>query len=307
MSEKQRHLSLAGEPLVRVSATDLNAFFGCSLLWFFKKILGLKGFSLEAKLLDDTFMGNLYHGILEALFTRIRGEDTRFIPGRLPEYRQWASKCTAEAAANFRVFQSPLASPLLMSQSTVISKKICALLETEEEKFAGYTVGALEQEFDLVEDGMFINGRFDRISISPDDDAVIIDYKFYHIPSQNECRHTEGAPLEDFQMALYIKLYEASKGISIGNGYFISILKNDMTTVLKQDKKIEGSAREQYQSTLDALEAFTRDFRDSVESLNFAPGEIPYKQCVRCDYRPVCRSTYNLNRNTVAGEAVHAG
>jgi ATP-dependent helicase/DNAse subunit B len=156
-----------GEGPVKVSATDLTVFYTCHTRWLFQKIFGLAPFSLEARLLDDTFMGNLYHTILKNLFTRIQEEDGRFISSHISQYQTWVREYTQDAAARFYPFQGPLAKPLLESQTTAMVKKLTTLLKTEARRFDGYEIAAMEWEVQVLQGDILLNGRLDRLSRSP--------------------------------------------------------------------------------------------------------------------------------------------
>jgi hypothetical protein len=290
--------------LIKVSATaDLNPFFTCPAFWFYRKILGLKPFSLEAQLLDDASLGLLYHEILRNLFCEIREQDGFFQSAHIDDYRSRLVRITALAARQYRAFQGPLAVPLLVSQSAAIVKKLSVLLKTEAKYFDGYTVGALEQRLCVEQGGMLLNGIIDRISVSPGDEAVIIDYKTGGSHSKKASTGTEDDDLSDFQIPLYIKLYEEQTGLRTAGACFMIINSHDITAVVGSPGRKRGHTREEYQKTLDALEKKLEQFRRSVEELDVAPRTFSLKNCLDCDYRTLCRTSFSLN--VPAREAVH--
>jgi RecB family exonuclease len=292
--------------LIKVSATaDLNPFFTCPALWFYRKILGLRPFSLEARLLDDASLGLLYHEILKNLFHEIRKQDGSFQSAHIESYRSWLSRITALAARQYQAFQGPLAVPLLVSQAAAIVKKLSVLLKTEANYFDGYTVGALEQGLCLEQGGMLLNGIVDRVSVSPGDEAVIIDYKTGGSHSKKASTETEDNDLRDFQIPLYIKLYEQQTGTRTAGAFFMIINKHDITAVVGSPGRKRGNTRDEYQKTLNVLEEKLEQFRRSVEELDFAPRTFSLKDCLGCDYKTLCRTSFSLN--APAGEAAHAG
>ncbi|MDR3343077.1 MAG: PD-(D/E)XK nuclease family protein [Treponema sp.] len=292
--------------LLKVSATDMNNFFKCPALWFYRKICGLAVFSLEAKLLDDTSLGNLYHEILRKLFTHIRVEGGYFNPKRLQDYGSWIRQHTDEAAHQYSAFQGPLAVPLLVSQSAAIAKRLLLLLKTEVKYFAGFSVGGLELALELIQEGVLLNGKLDRVSVSPDDEPCIIDYKTGLTPTQRASIETADSPLTDFQIPMYIKLYEEKTGVTVGGAFFMSINNHDITAVVGSPRGKRGLSREAYQPTLDALETYLGRFDQALGGLDFSSKEIRFTNCLSCDYKNICRTTFSLNADT-SGETAHGG
>jgi hypothetical protein len=294
LDEVQREGGTAGGAL-KVSATDLNGFFRCPLSWLWGKVFRLEGEDLEARLLDDASLGLLYHEILRELFARIRGEDRFFKPGRLGLYRRWAEECTEKAAGNYPAFQGPLAVPLLVSMARTIAKKVRGILDLEARYFPDFAVAELESSLEARRGDLLFKGRLDRVSVSPEDEPFIMDYKTGGSPTKAESTAAGDRELRDFQIPLYVKLYEESRGIKTGGAFFISINRQDITAVLGSPGGKRGHRREDYQPSLDALEGYIEQFAAAVRALDFAPGEIPFESCGACEYRGVCRTAYSLN------------
>ncbi|MDR1317454.1 MAG: PD-(D/E)XK nuclease family protein [Spirochaetales bacterium] len=286
---------------LRLSATDMNGFYTCPALWFFRKILSVSAFSLEAKLLDDTSLGNLYHRILEKLFIKIREEDGAFRPAHLEKYFSFIRDCTGDEVRTHPAFQGPLAVPLMVSQAGVITRRLQRLLETEAAKFPDYAVsGCIEKYLGFVKDDMIFVGKIDRVSVSPSGGPVIIDYKTSGMPTGAASRESPDSPLQDFQMVMYVKLYEQEKEqekqLSVENGYFFSIHRRAILGVFKDPTRDDPcSGREKYQYTLDAFDKYARDFAEAVKKMKFTVQHVPLKTCAACDYKTLCRTAYTLN------------
>ncbi|MDR0760810.1 MAG: PD-(D/E)XK nuclease family protein, partial [Treponema sp.] len=286
----------AGGSLIRASATtDLNVFFSCPAKWLYQKIFETKSLALEALLMDDASLGLLYHQILKDLFIRIRGEDRVFNQSRLGDYAAWTEEITAAAARNHPAFQGPLAIPLVVSQAKAIARRITALLTVDARYFGGYAVADIECSLSLEQNGLLLNGVLDRVSVSPDDSPVIVDYKTGTTPSKAESTGADDASLRDFQMPMYVKLYEAQTGVPVEGACFLSINNHDVTAVIGSPGKKRGHTREAYQETLDVFDGCTRRFAESLETLDFVPLEIDVAACSECDYRYLCRTTFTLN------------
>ncbi|GHU75891.1 hypothetical protein FACS189461_2790 [Spirochaetia bacterium] len=281
--------------LLKVSATDMNNFFYCPVYWLWEKVFKLEDQVLEAKLLDDASLGLLYHEILKNVFTRIRDEDTLFYPEHLENYYQWAAGCTKKAAENYPAFQGPLAVPLLVSMSRTITKKICGVLNMEADYFPLSAVSELEYPLEFQKGDLLFKGILDRVSVSPNDDPFIVDYKTGGTPTKTESTEAENSPLVNFQIPMYAKLYEEKTGIKIDGAYFISINQAELAAIVGKPGKKRGHSREDYQPTIDALDSYITAFASSINRLDFSPKEIPFENCVSCDYRSVCRTVYALN------------
>ncbi|GHV69027.1 hypothetical protein AGMMS49928_10070 [Spirochaetia bacterium] len=286
--------------LLKVSATDMNNFFCCPVYWLWEKVFKLEDQVLEARLLDDASLGLLYHEILKNVFTRIRGEDALFYPEHLENYYQWAAEYTKKAAENYPAFQGPLAVPLLVSMSRTITKKICGVLDIEADYFPHSAVSELEYPLEFQKGDLLFKGILDRVSVSPDDVPFIVDYKTGKPPTKIESTEAENSPLVNFQIPMYVKLYEEKAGIKIDGAYFISINQADLAAIVGKPGKKRGHSREDYQPTIDALDSYIGTFASSIDRLDFSPKEIPFKNCVSCDYRSLCRTVYALNP-----EAIH--
>ncbi|MDR3170471.1 MAG: PD-(D/E)XK nuclease family protein [Treponema sp.] len=288
--------------LLKVSATDLNNFFTCPALWFLQKIFNLEEFSLEANLLDDASLGMLYHEILRKVFTRIRTEDQRFEPRRMEDYRFWVRQYTNEAACQYPAFQGPLAAPILVSLSRAIARRLSRLLQTELTYFAGFSVEELETVLESVQGGILLTGKLDRVSVSRDHEPCIIDYKTGTPPTKKDSTDTEAFPLKNFQMPMYVKLYEEKTSVPVDGAFFMSINQHDITAVVGKPERKQGHDREEYQPTLDALETYIRHFEQAVGRLNFSPEVIPFTDCLTCVYKNICRTTFSLNAGS-SGDA----
>ena len=282
---------------------DLNVFYKCPLSWLYARIFGAAEFSLEASLLDDTSLGLLYHVILEELFAKIRDADGSFKSANLDAYKHWALEITASAIREHPAFRGPLAVPLVSSQAAGMSKKIAALLEMEARLHDGYKVAELELPVSIKTGDIIIRGTIDRVSLSPGGEPVIVDYKTSKLPDQINREELEESALREFQMPLYIKLYEEKTGAAtgdapkVGRAFFYSITGARAKCVVGEEAR-KGSqtlGREEYAPFLLAAEKQIDEFATKVKSLNFVPPKIKFAFCLECEFKTACRSTYFLN------------
>ncbi|MDR1419490.1 MAG: PD-(D/E)XK nuclease family protein [Treponema sp.] len=304
VAAKQRAASGA----LRVSATgDLDPFMKCPLSWFYRKILDLKEFSLEAKMLDDASLGLLYHEILRNLFEKIRAEDGVFRSCNMERYREWTLECTGEAARHYEAFQGPLASPVLSAQARAVTKRLHILLKTEARYFDGYTVGELEARLETERNGMLLGGIIDRVSVSPGGGSVIIDYKTGGSHSKKDSTETEDSPLRDFQIPLYIMLYEGTRETRTEGAFFMLVNQHKLVAVMGNSGGTRGGSREEFQATLEAVDWYLEQFKSAAAEFDFSPRKfhfsgdyggpgVPLEECAACVYRGICRTAFFLNR-----------
>jgi len=279
---------------------DLNVYYGCALFWLYDRVFGAREFSLEAALLDDTSLGILYHKVLEELFAKIKNEDRVFDSDRLGAYKRWAFEITREAIKEHPAFKGPLAVPLVYPQAAGMAKKIERLLELEAANFNGYEVSELELHVNRKAGGLLINGVIDRISISPDGEPVIVDYKTMYLPEQTAAEDLAEVPLSEFQMPLYIKLYEEMAAAKreapskVSGAFFYSINGRRIKAVVGETAGGRSNApgREEYEPFLEAAEKQIEEFGLKVKALNFTPREIRIRDCLGCAYKTACRTVY---------------
>ena len=281
-----------------VSATDMTEFFACPVSWLFRRVFDLEEYPVDAALLDDASLGNIYHKILQRLFERIRDDGGKFLPSKIGLYRAWAEELGISVIRSGREFRGLLAYPLLESLAAAAAKRICAMLKTEAKYFAGCEVDLLEKKLCVCLDEregarLYLAGIIDRVSLSPGG-AIIIDYKTGTSPG-GRASVFDGTALKNFQMAAYTRLYEETAGRKVSGACFFSVRENDLKQVVgRLPRKRSGVPREEFQETLDALDSYADRFRRAVLALDFS-GKIPYGECVSCSCKTICRSLYTLN------------
>jgi hypothetical protein len=294
--------AIQGKGSLSVTPTsDLNVYYQCAIKWLYRRVFGAEQFSLEAALLDDTSLGLLYHRILYKLFERIKYEDEKFDARRLDAYKRWAFEITRTTIEKVPVFKGPLAVPLVLPQAAGMAKKIGRLLEMEAAHFNDYTVSKLEFPVAVKTGSLKINGIIDRVSFSPDGEPVIIDYKTGRLPDQTPLDKLKEVGLTEFQMPLYINLYEETgKSKPVKGAYFYSINERRIKTAMGEGAN--APERPDYEVFLEAAKTQIKEFGLNVKALDFIPREIYIGDCMDCPYKTACRSTYFLNRRQRKGE-----
>jgi hypothetical protein len=282
---------------------DLNVYYDCAVKWLYRRIFQAEEFSLEAALLDDTSLGLLYHRILQNLFERIKIKDKAFDSSHLDTYKHWVPEITKAAIERHPAFKGPLAVPLVSPQAAGMAKKISFLLDLEAKNFNQYNVFELEFPVSVKTGELFINGIIDRISVSPKGEPVIVDYKTSYLPEQTD--DPEEAGLKEFQMPLYIMLYEEKIKTDTGpalvkGAYFYSINGRKMKTAMGDGRSVPD--RGGYEPYLKAAKNQIGEFAEKVKALDFTPRVNRIGDCAACMYKTICRTAYFLNAFDRKGE-----
>jgi len=181
-----------------------------------------------------------------------------------------------------------------------MAKKIEHLLELEAANFNGYEVSELELRVDRKAGDLLINGVIDRVSVSPDGEPVIIDYKTNYLPEQISAEDLAEVPLSEFQMPLYIKLYEEDADVKekasrkVQGAFFYSVNGRRIKAVVGETASGRSKApdREGYEPFLEAAEKQIEEFGCKVKALDFTPREIRIRDCLGCTYKTACRTVY---------------
>jgi hypothetical protein len=278
---------------LRISATGLQSFYKCPSFWLFENIFNINEETLEARLLDDKSKGELFHIILFNLFEKIKNEDGVFstMNNNIEKYNSWAETCVKQAAAEYKAFHGPLCAPLVGAMVKGIHRHISDLLELEEKEFNGYAVSELESEKKIVYANYILKGRLDRVSVSSEGEPCIFDYKTGETPTKSDCKLSADGRLSDFQMPVYIKLYEETRGIPVGKAVFLSIIKHKAVKILDGEK----SDRDSFQPVMEKLDDYLNDYHEKITALDFTKKDTAFEVCVKCVYKRICRSAFSLN------------
>jgi hypothetical protein len=296
-----------------VSATrDLNTFFDCPVKWLYQRLFKTREYSLDAALLDDESLGILYHRILEAFFRSVQAEgDSAFHAELLDVYGPRIETLTAQVIREKPAFKGPLAVPLLNAQARGMARKLKALLAREADQFDGCRVVATEfpgwenaKNYAPTIDGdLCYKWTIDRVSAMPDTQgggAVIFDYKTGKTPAQTKADDIPQRGLQDFQMPLYVLMWEREHE-RVAGAFFYSIndKQNPLKTVIGIPTEKSPDPRADYDIVVETAKAQIEDFQHRVSTLNMAPDEINYASCYRCAFLTACRAVYSLNPITV--------
>lgn len=193
---------------IQISVSTLTKFFDNPLQWFYDRILKIEEFSMENSIVDDVFLGTLYHEIIRRTLGKYK-KANQILPcysENLPDdFVQLIFTNTSSVinefpqSCNITTPISQLTKQILLSQENAIKAKLLGFFSAFLGYFENYTVLELEKEI-IVNNysSYYLLGKIDCILLSPNDEITIIDFKTSLLPSKDK----------DLQLPFYVKIYE---------------------------------------------------------------------------------------------------
>lgn len=291
---------------LRVSQSDLGTFSVCNARWFLSCILEIEVLDSDAELMNERNLGLLYHNVLKNLYERIHNTDGVFFANHMETYRTWAQEFAAGAASEHAEFKGPLAAPIIDSLVQKITAGVCGILEKDCEMLDGFIPDFLEDDIAFSLNGLYYNGKIDRISRLPSDNTlVLIDYKSGKTPRPVDYNAENEAMISDFQIPMYIFLTEQSpespyKGQPIEYAWFGSIKEGDYRPIINGGDISHGRkrgmvSREEFEPAMKAFHKMTEAFSKAVKDGDFTrPKDLSWSVCNACEFKRICRTTYSV-------------
>lgn len=254
------------EGKLRVSATNLNDFYKNPTKWLYDKILKIEKNSTEASIVDNVFIGIIYHEIIKRLFTMIKTTTEYFLNTEeaIKEYLNFTFNEVEAVVNNFPESTnttqniSLLTKEFLLTQKKSIYQNLANFLQGFLNFFTGYKIKSLEEKFLMKgeTEEYYLEGIIDCILISPEDKITIIDFKTYKTPEKKT----------DLQIPLYIKLYENylkenNINTQVEQACFFSILQSKPNVVL-------GTLKNQSTNKITPNVKADRIYRNQVDCLD---------------------------------------
>jgi hypothetical protein len=291
-----------------VSASALLPYYRCALFWLFGNVYQIEDIDAETTLMSPFARGNIYHDVMKRVFTRIKEQhlplgltETGTVP---PQFQAILAESTEAAfAALTESRESALTTELLLPQREAVGEKCRLLLEKMLKKFASCTVAEVEPEpeWEMAEPDFTLAGIPDLLLYDSEaDNYIIVDFKSGKPPSKSDCTATDGDGIKHFQLPVYHKLAE-SKGFTPTEAGFFTGIKE--ATI---DQRFYPPSEDEKKPSFAAIEADfaakTRRYVSEVLSVDFEKScNEKYGECLRCDYRRVCRTTFSVQRETRMG------
>lgn len=291
---------------LRVSQTDLGIFSVCNARWFLSRVLNIEVLDSDAELMNERNLGLLYHNVLKDLYTRIRDTDGSFSASNIATYRSWAKEIAGGAASGHAEFKGPLAAPIIDSLVQKITAGVCGMLEKDCELLDGFIPEFLEDDIAFSLNGIYYNGKIDRISRrNSDNTLVLIDYKSGKPPRPVDYATENETMITDFQIPMYLFLTEESpqspyKGQPVEYAWFGSIKEGDYRPIINGEDLSHGRkkgmiSREEFEPAMEAFQKMTLLFSQAVKECNFTkPKDLSWSVCNACEFKRICRTTYSV-------------
>ncbi|MBR5966748.1 MAG: PD-(D/E)XK nuclease family protein [Treponema sp.] len=312
------------ENLVHLTPSDLRDFFPCPRKWIFKDLLRVNEFSLDTDLFENYDQGSVNHKTLEMYFKDLKDKGLA-----LPTFSESSGKIALQGDEDyeekilfpllenlaFEAFKeaasykkSALVKEALKSQNKIFAQAVVKFLRDfcKEENFGGWKI--VETEWGQGKDatlGPVLQGRMDLVLRSPENQIAIIDYKnsSASFPQGNlnqkkqEC-NPDGSPkeLDDCQIAAYVYLWQnanPNKEDKVQKASFVSIKKCEEKKVIDPNARGNAVSCDDFDAATQSLKRLLLSMDQSLQSGRFSLKDVkPYKHCVNCDYKHLCRTTY---------------
>ncbi len=207
------------------SASQLEVFASCPVKWFVERGLRPEGLEPDPEAMAK---GALAHAALDAMIAGLEG-DTRLTPERLPELRDLVRDALQRLAGEHRLSTDPartraiahrLERDLLRYVEHAVSMSSPLVPRRTEVGFGGRDDEL--PAFTLAE-GVAITGRIDRVDVTPDGRAVVVDYK-----GKTATAHAKWVDERKFQIALYILAARELLGVDVAGGLYQPLGATDL-------------------------------------------------------------------------------
>lgn len=298
--------AFAGGAIDRLSATTIDAVAKCSLRFAFDRILGPRD---EGRLdldVDRSRQGQLQHKIFELLGQegwREYGDDEllQLIDRARDQY---------EAASKKKIVRDPEAWQSLRRRLAKTARGLLTLEQDLKRKAPQLHTAGCEIEFSGEIEGVArpISGQIDRVDITDDGRAVIVDYKssaleqsfsswrkqemwqplLYALAVERGWLKWEGKNLARKLSVAGVFLYDAKRARR-GRGLRV---RETGEGLFEFPARTKAQSREDLDGALIELEATIQAVNKRLDSGEFVPTVFDEKECVRCRWQGACRAAH---------------
>jgi ATP-dependent helicase/DNAse subunit B len=302
---------------MRVSSTALKNYYYCGVKWIYESVLKIQEAEIDAELMKDTVIGNVYHAVLKEFFTALitTGDTVLLAPQKngnlLQTYYALLQNCIHNIFNGLPKLKgsqeilSPLNVTLLQEEKDGIVELLSFFLAAFFDLFAGYSITASELPLhdDTACEHAYLFGIIDCVLQDQSSvDTAIIDFKKSSLPLRKAC---VGENLEDFQLPMYVRLAEANKYPLVTTALFMNIVKGEKRVIFgsvtsstdnrrtpKNDNEIIDRSRDKCNEILETLLKKAEQFACEVRSGKCSTVCTQESQCFECTYRELCRTSY---------------
>ncbi len=299
---------------ISVSQTAMVEYYDCPRKWVFKQLLQLKEPEVQAELMQDTLLGTIYHAIISKYLEQYLvsnsyiespeiDEDGKSVLSK--ENCEKLFSCVHEVLCEYQA--SPLTRQLLMVQEKAIYDVVERFLVFFTNQFSKYKIAGLEKKLSCiptfaqdVNDVEFCGILDCVLEVSPEE-FIIIDFKTGGTPAPKNCKPNDDDLLFDFQMPMYVTLWETNdKAESVIGAAFMSIQKLELVPILgdfgsrkKGLQRYSTETEKGFDYTLDCFNNQAKEYINALKNADFKYLEsVPFSKCLSCSWKEVCRTNY---------------
>ncbi len=327
---------------LQVSATALNKFYECPIKWLLSDVLDIKDFTRESTLLDTVLIGTFYHEVIKRVLLKLKEEKRPLsiekdntLPADINEFIEFTTKdvvhsfpdsCDIRGLSNLTV-------EVFKAQIDIYIKNLVSFFTEFSLWFQGSFISETEKTVCVSMQNYDIVGKIDCVLDFPGNEFIeqgkyILDFKTVKLPSRHKCIKEDNRDLKNFQLPLYIYLYEQSvfNGKPAVQGCaFMSIHHKKILPLLgtlkidgKQENprikkdKLQRIGENEYgctfETTLEATQTAITEFTSAILDTNlslftnqklwgkFPSGEsVSFETCLSCNFNKICRLTYIIS------------
>jgi hypothetical protein len=312
-----------------VSASSLAPYYRCSLQWLFERVLSLENVRIEADLMAENIVGQVYHAALHLFFSELQKSDDVLAqpvyeenlrnPALPGAYRNLLAHSVDTVFADFprlgqgeKAAMSALTARLLEAEKVHFYFRLEKCLAVLLSYFAGCRIAGSEAQYQSERDTYFLNGTVDCLLEDTRNDSpskgslIIIDFKLNYMPPRSEFTGEGEGGLINFQLPLYLSMAEEQESREVHTALFFSIIKaepevlfgvigNAVKTIPnREDKKILRHSGRFAELAGEFAEKAER-FADEIKSGAFSVLNRSFDTCVSCNYYRVCRTIYKID------------
>lgn len=304
------------EKKLSISQSTLKKYFTCPYMWLYERILKMEEITLDASLMEDRWLGTIYHQILSLFFQPLSNKKEKLLPlntnKTLPEEYEKALKvATREVIAQYQA--SLITKQLLETQENSIYSTLESCVSHFLEIFHGHIILGTEKELSVEKPNYVLRGTIDLILVTGDEESniVLVDFKTGTSPSLKDSIAScdDEQSLADFQFATYVTLFENNNenfcpGMEVSKAAFFSIQKREIKPIIgkikeKQRKIIFRHGDDlgnSFDPTIQQLEKYILQFVKDIDTRQLTSMEqVSYSTCRGCNYRTICRTTYKVS------------
>ena len=312
--------SAGNEGKYSVSASSLEPYYRCSLIWLFDRVFSIEDNQIEADLMAENIAGLVYHAALNLFFSELKEKSHVLVPPvysgdipLLPElYRSLLSDCVDSVFNSFprlpkneKYMMSALTARLLGAEKDIFYSRLEKCLAVFLSYFAGCSVCGTETFYRCERDTYVLTGIVDCIL----DNGAIVDFKMNYLPKKDDCNGEGEKGLVNFQLPMYLTLAEEKEKKEINTALFFSIFEmkpqvlfgyindvNKQVRIPKKDEDLILRDGDRFKAIMGDFSEKIKRFAAEIKNCQFSVFETVFENCTKCRYHRICRTVYRIDQ-----------